>query len=249
LKDFGFDDSQTGFFAENVAIELNKDGDTYTIKSAANEGCLVNLKVKRQSPGFQAGKDGTSYFGTDPENPWGSIFHRFWPRCTVEGTMQTTSKTYNMKGRALYIKAIQGMKPHHAAAKWNFVDFHTPTYSAVLMEFTTPLSYGRTTVSVGGVVKDGELLYAGPATVKHTKSTQDSDVDWPEPRAILIEWKGKSPDGQDFSAVLEGDLPVRTDRVDVLHHIPGFIKTIVGGVSGARPYIYQVCRKGSTPAS
>lgn len=240
LKDFGFDDAQTGFFAENVAIELNKDGDTYTIKSAANEGCLVNLKVKRLSPGFQAGKNGTSFFGTDPANPWGSMYHRFWPRCSVEGTMQTSSKTYNLKGRGTYIKALQGMKPHHAAAKWNFVDFHTPTYTAVLMGYTTPASYGRTEVCVGAIVKDGAILYAGPASAKHTASTQDSEIDWPEPKSILMEWSGTDTDGKDCKITLEGDLPVRTDRVDVLHHIPGFIKTIVGGVSGTRPYIYQV---------
>jgi hypothetical protein len=240
LKDYGFDEAKTGFFAENVAVELSKDGDSYTIKSAANEGCLVNLKVKRNAPGFQIGKNGTSYFGTDPANPWGSLYHRFWLRCTVEGTMQTATKTYNMKGRANFIKALQGMKPHHAAAKWNFVNFNTPTYSAVLMEYTTPASYGRTTVSVGGIAKDGAILYAGPTTAKHTAIAQDSEIDWPEPKAILLEWKGKDTDNEDCTVTLEGNLPPRSDRVDVLHHIPGFIKTIVGGVVGTRPYIYQV---------
>jgi Svf1-like C-terminal lipocalin-like domain/Svf1-like N-terminal lipocalin domain len=240
LQDYGFDERQTGFFAENVALELNQEGDTYTIKSAANEGCLVNLKVKRQAPGFQLGKDGTSYYGTDSANPWGSMHHRFWPRCTVEGTMQTSSKTYNMKGRGLYIKALQGMKPHHAAAKWNFVYFTTPTYTAVLMEFTTPSSYGRTVVSLGGIARDGALLYAGPTTMQHTSSAQDTEIDWPEPKAISAEWKGKDTDGKDCDITLEGDLPTKTDRVDVLSHIPGFIKSIVGGVVGTRPYIYQV---------
>ena len=241
LKDFGFDDPKTGFFAENVAVELNDKGDTYTIKSASNEGNLINLKVKRQSPGFQAGKDGTSYYGTDPKSPWGSMFHRFWPRCAVEGTMQTSSKTYNLKGRGVYIKALQGMKPHHAAAKWNFVYFNTPTYSALLMEFTTPPSYGRTTVSVGGIAKDGALLYAGPTKATHTSSSQDADIDWPEPKAILMQWEGKDTDGKECVIKLQDDLPPRIDRVDVLEHIPGFIKTIMGSVSGARPHIYQVC--------
>jgi hypothetical protein len=248
LSNFGFDEAQTGFFADNVAVELNADGDTITIKSAANEGCLVNLTVKRTAPAVQVGKDGTSRFGTDHANPWGTMFHRFWPRCTVTGTMQTEKKTYDIKGRALYIKALQGMKPHHAAARWNFVYFNTPTYTASLMEFTTPASYGHTTVSIGCVAKDGEIVYAGPASMKHTTTAQDAECNWPEPKAIEAVWSGASPSGKDVKIELSGNLPERTDRVDVLSHIPSFVKSIVGGVVGTRPYIYQVCFLFSRPS-
>lgn len=240
LHNYGFDDAGTGFFANNVAVELNADGDVITIKSAANEGCLVNLTVKRNAPGFQLGKDGTSYYGTDPAKPWGTMFHRFWPRCTVSGSVKTEKKNYDMKGNGLFIKAIQGMKPHHAAAKWNFINFLTPTYTAVLMEFTTPPSYGRTVVSLGGIAKDGELIYAGPTSAKHTKSDLDKQHHWPEPRAIELHWQGTGASGQPVDASLVGDLPQRTDCVDVLSHVPGIVKSIVGGVAGTRPYIYQV---------
>lgn len=240
LHNYGFDDAGTGFLSDNVAVQLSADGDTFTIKSASNEGCLVNLTVKRVAPAFQVGKDGTSYYGTDPAKPWGTMFHRFWPRCDVTGTMKTEKKTYDFKGRGLYIKAIQGMKPHHAAAKWNFISFNTPTYSASVMEFTTPASYGRTTVSLGGIAKDGELIYAGPTTVQHTKSDTDAEISWPEPKAIEVHWNGTGVSGKAVDASLKGDLPQRIDRVDVLSHIPGFVKTIVGGVVGTKPYIYQV---------
>lgn len=241
LHNYGFDDAQTGFFADNVAVELNAEGDTITIKSAANEGCLVNLTVRRDTPGFQVGKDGMTHYGTDPAKPWGSMFHRFWPRCSVTGTMKTEKKTYDLKGRGMLSKALQGMKPHHAAAKWNFIYFNTPTYTAVLMDFTTPPSYARTSVSLGGIAKDGEIVYAGPATVKHTQSQSDPECHWPEPKAIEVHWSGGGSSGIAVHATLKGDLPSRSDRVDVLSHIPGFVKTIVGGVVGTRPYIYQVC--------
>jgi hypothetical protein len=240
LSNFGFDEAQTGFFADSVAVELNTEGDTITIKSASNEANLINITIKRSTPGFQIGKDGTTHFGTDPEKPWGSVFHRFWPRCTVTGKMQTESKTYDMKGKGLLSKALQGMKPHHAAAKWNFVYFNTPTYTALLMEFTTPASYDNTTVSVGGIVKDGEIIYAGSTKAKHSKTSPDEECNWPEPKAIELEWKGNGPTGKPIAASITGDLPERTDRVDVMSHIPGLIKSIVGGVVGTRPYIYQV---------
>jgi hypothetical protein len=102
------------FGADNLTLTLNGAGDAYTIKSAVNEDSLVNLTFARTSPGFVVGKDGTSYFGTDPKNPWGSMFHAFWPRCKVEGTITTKEKTYDLNGRGLFIHALQGMKPHHA---------------------------------------------------------------------------------------------------------------------------------------
>ena len=72
------------------------------------------MVVRRTAPGFQVGKDGKSYFGTDPQNPWGSMRHAFWPRCECEGTIITNDGEIDLKGRALFIMALQGMKPHHA---------------------------------------------------------------------------------------------------------------------------------------
>ncbi|KAJ9409402.1 hypothetical protein DTO045G8_2757 [Paecilomyces variotii] len=235
-----FDESMLSFGADNLALTLNEAGDSYTIKSAVNDDSLVNITFTRTAPGFLVGKDGTSYFGTDHKHPWGSMHHSFWPRCKVEGTITTKEKTYDVTGRGLFIHALQGMKPHHAAAKWNFVNFQTPTYSAVMMEFTTPRSYGSTVVNVGGVVKDGEIICAGATnTAKHIEVSQDTENDWPEPKTARFVWDGKTKDDKPFHAEVEGSLGTRLDRVDVMAEVPGFIKAIAGSVAGTKPYIYQ----------
>lgn len=258
LNNYGFDEGQYCFYADNLALELNEAGTSFTIKSAVNENSIVNITVTRAAPGFQVGKDGTSYFGTDRSRPWGSMRHAFWPRCDVEGTIITNEKKYDMRGRAMFVHALQGMKPHHAgttspgsgashvpdhfaAARWNFINFQTPNYSAVMMEFTTPASYGNTTVNVSALAKDNEIISAGASSsAKHTAAHKDSDNDWPEPKTVAFEWRGKTKDGQPVVADVTGSLGQRLDRVDVLAHIPGFVKTIVGGVVGTKPYIYQV---------
>ena len=228
------------FYADGLSISLNEEGDQYSIKAARNESALVNLAIKRVAPGFQVGENGTSYYGTDPAHPWGEMRHRFWPRCVVNGTIITPEKTYDFKGRGVFIHALQGMKPHHAAARWNFVTFQTPTYSALMMEFTTPPSYASTCVNVGGIAKDGEIIYAGATnTFKHIETKEDQETLWPEPTSAEFRWEGKSKDGH-ISAVLSGPLGDRKDRIDVLSHIPGIIKSLVGGVVGTKPYIYQV---------
>ena len=95
-------------------MTLSEDGTSYTVKSATNNASIVNLTITRTAPGFQVGKDGKSSFGTDPQKPWGSMRHAFWPRCSAEGVIITKDGNIDFKGRALFVHALQGMKPHHA---------------------------------------------------------------------------------------------------------------------------------------
>ncbi|KAJ4301520.1 putative cell survival pathways protein [Kalmusia sp. IMI 367209] len=245
LENYGFDDDQFSFYADGVSIELSDDGSFYTIKSARNENSMVDVKFHRTAPGFMGGKDGTTTYGTDPKAPWGSIRHAFWPRANVEGRIITKDGELDFKGRGMFSMALQGMKPHHAAARWNFVNFQSPTYSAVLMEFTTPASYGSTLVRVGGIATEGKLLLANTnaGDVKHTATKQDSENDWPEPTAASYHWEGKTDDGKEISAHLEGSLGERLDRIDVMAEVPGFVKAIVATAAGTKPYIYQFLPK------
>ena len=262
LDSYGFDEQRLSFYADGCAITLNDSGDTYTVKSATNEASIVNLTITQAAPGFHVGKDGKSYFGTDPKHPWGSMRHAFWPRCNVEGSIITKAEDINFKGRGFFSHALQGMKPHHAgtvsrqklfagysphanrfpAAKWNFVDFQSPTYSAVMMEYTTPPSYGSTVVNIGGIIQDGEIICAGSAnSAEHTEVKDDPENDWPEPSSVKFCWSGTTKDGRSVSAELAGSLGPRLDKVDVMAKVPGFVKSIVGGVAGTKPFIYQVC--------
>ena len=242
LSNHGFDETRTGFHADNVSVTLSDDGTTYTVKSNVNADNICDFVVKRTAPGFMAGENGTTTYGTDPKNPWGSMHHFFWPRGIVTGTMKTKSKIYDLKGRAVFIMALQGMKPHHAAARWNFINFQTPTYSAIMMEYTTPPSYAKTSVNVGCIAKDGEIVYAGcNNTVTHLAATTDPVSSWPEPKALLCKWSSK--DGKTVEAELMGDLGERTDRVDVLAHVPAVIKSLIGGVAGTKPIIFQYASK------
>lgn len=110
-----------------------------------------------------------------------------------------------------------------------------------MMEFTTPPSYGSTVVNVGGIAKDGEIIYAGTTnSATHTEASQDETSNWPEPKSIKWAWEGKTKDGKPVTAEVDGPLGPKLDRIDVMAEVPGFIKTIAGSVAGARPYIFQV---------
>ncbi|RKU46858.1 putative cell survival pathways protein [Coniochaeta pulveracea] len=235
LNNHEFSEDKTAFFADDCAVELSADGTTYTVKSMNDKRAIVNLTIKRTAPGFQAGSTGKTLFGTDLKNPWGTLRHAFWPRCSAEGTITTSEGAIDMKGKAIFIMALQGMKPHHAAATWNFANFQGPNHSAVLMQYTTPPSYGSTTVTVGGIAKDGEIIVAGTdCTATHLTSKNDTDNGWPAPDEVRFTWSG-----QGTEAVIEGSLEERIDRVDVMAEVPGFVKNIVKAAAGTKPYIYQ----------
>lgn len=209
-----------------------------------DERAIVNLKITRTTPGFKAGKTGKTLFGTDLENPWGTMRHAFWPRCAAEGTITTKDGALDFKGRALYAYALQGMKPHHAAARWNFANFQGPNYSALMMEFTTPPSYGCTTVTIGGIVHEGDIVAVGSSNNKVTHKAIKDDVEneWPEPTHIEYIWSATDKDSKPVEAVVDAVLGDRLDKVDVMAEVPGFVKKIVAGAVGTKPYIYQVCR-------
>lgn len=240
LKDVEFSEDKCNFYAQHCAVELSADGEYYTIKSATDDRAKVNLTVRKAAPGFVSGKDGKTLFGTDLSNPWGSMRHGFWPRCTTEGTITTADGPIDFKGKTLFIHALQGMKPHHAAAKWNYINFQGTNVSAILMEYTTPPSYGSTEVNVGGIARDGEIIAGGSSnTITHTRIKKDTENSWPEPEAIKAEWNGTTKDGKPVTALLESELEQRLDKIDVMAEVPGFVKQIVAGAAGTKPYIYQ----------
>jgi hypothetical protein len=84
------------------------------VKCNTDKKHIVELKFTQACPPVVVGKDGTTYFGTDPQNPWGRMIHKFWPRCDVEGQILTPNGPVDFKGRGIHIPALQGMKPQFA---------------------------------------------------------------------------------------------------------------------------------------
>ncbi|KAK9469738.1 oxidative stress survival, Svf1-like protein [Lipomyces arxii] len=247
LSDFEFGNDKLNFEADGVSVELSEDLKSYTFKSSVNDKSLIDVVITQEAPGCKIGKDGQTLYGTDVAKPWGTMRHIFWPRATVSGSVTVNGIALEAAGQAMYVMALQGMKPQHAASRWNFCNFQGPTTSAIMMEFTTPPSYGSTVVNVGVVARGSEIL---AATVEnkavHTKITADRENDWPEPTDIKFEWHGKSPDDtKSLDASIEAPIPNLVERVDVMAEIPQFVKKIVAGVAGTKPYIYQYLNPGA----
>ena len=113
LHNYKISNDKFNFYADNVSFELSEDGNTYHLKSSRSTKNIVDIKLTKTAPGFMVGKNGTSNYGTDPKQPWSTMFHGFWPRCKVEGNFITPSGPVDFAGRGMYSFALQGGKPHH----------------------------------------------------------------------------------------------------------------------------------------
>lgn len=161
---------------------------------------------------------------------------------------------------SMFSMAFQGMKPHHAAKSWNFMYFHSKEHTAVLMEFTTPKSYANTKVSIGVLTSKSDII---SVTVDNDCQHLDSEIDsvgWNVPNGLSINYKGfttevtdeeletqedvEIEDSKKIVASVNGKLTNLVERIDVMNEIPSFIKTIVSGVAGTKPYIYQYANDG-----
>lgn len=246
------------FYAKDLQIQLNEEGNVYHLISNVNEESKVDLKFTRVAPAVKIGANGTTIYGNDVKEPWGVLKHHFWPRNRSEGKITSKNpetgevKEFNIKAHSMFVMALQGMKPHHAAATWNFLNFHSKSTSVVIMEFTTPKSYASTKVSVGFVSNDDGIIASSINNdFNHLKQTQDEQNGWPKPNAIEINIHGIKPDASDEQVKNgEGKLEVKlhsdltlVERVDVMSEIPMFVKNIVSGVAGTKPYIYQFYNK------
>ena len=88
---------------------------------------------------------------------------------------------------------------------------------------------------------DGKLIIAGPTTAaSHTETKEDTENGWPTPTAAKFTLTGTTGDGKTVSAEINGKLGGLADKVDVMAEVPGFVKQIVAGAVGTKPYIYQV---------
>ncbi|QIW99144.1 hypothetical protein AMS68_004662 [Peltaster fructicola] len=241
VSDYQFVNDKYDFTSPKCSHKISEDGKTYTVKSTVNPACTVDLKFTQLAPSFMVGKDGTTYFGEDIKKPTGKMKHTFWPRAHVEGVIITKDGHMDMAGKAMFVHVVQGVKPHFAAARWNFAHFQSPTYSALSMEYITPPSYDNTVVSVGCVATDGKIIIANAnSTATHVRAVTDPDTGLPEPKAVTYAWFGKSDEGKDVTAEIKADFQEqRLDRIDIMDEIPKFLRGVITGAMGARPFIYQ----------
>ncbi|CAB37424.1 ER to Golgi ceramide transport protein, lipocalin superfamily Svf1 [Schizosaccharomyces pombe] len=241
MDQFSFENDKTSFVAKNCSVVL-EDQKRYRIRASINMDSIIDITVHQDAPPFKIGEDGNSTYGTDPSKPWASMKHTFWPRTRVEGSIVARGRVVDVTGPGMFVHALQNGKPHHLASSWEFALLQHKKFTAIMMQFKTPPSYGSTIVNIGGIAMKDKIISATvDNTIEHVETTLDPDTEWHEPTRISYEWDGKDAETYTEDIHLSVDAPLgrRLQRIDVLAEIPSWLKGFVHGVSGTKPFIYQ----------
>jgi len=148
--------------------------ETYLVTANLDKTTQISLKFTKpaSAPGFKLGDGphgGISIFGKDQEDGKrdGIVVHRFHPLVKSSGSLMIDGQVYDATGEAMFVGAIQGMRPDSVASRWNFAFFTSGggnengkfgDVRAVQMELETTDQYGskgpksgRTKVNIGAV--------------------------------------------------------------------------------------------------
>ncbi|CAB4394175.1 oxidative stress survival, Svf1-like protein [Rhizophagus irregularis] len=222
--------------ANNMSIKLNPECNKYAVNLTHKE-LIVSFEFERIDRGFKIG-GGKTYFGQDKSS--GFVEHKFWPKGNVKGNMVVDGRAFDVTGVGLFVHAIQGMRPHLIASRWNFVNFQSDVASLSMCEFETTPNYGSKKINQGSLVVNNKLVGVSVKNMAQFLETSlDPETKYKVPTKIKYTWEGKTLEtDEDFSAFLEIKLDVLMDKIDVLNEVPYFLKKIVQAFV-AKPYVYQ----------
>ncbi|CAG8623761.1 7556_t:CDS:2, partial [Dentiscutata heterogama] len=223
--------------ADNMSIILNPECSKYTVTLKHEQELIVSFEFERVDRGFKIG-GGKTYFGQDKST--GFVEHKFWPKGNVKGNIVVDGKAFDITGVGLFVHAIQGMRPHLIASRWNFVSFHSDIASLAMCEFETTPHYGSIKVNQGGLILNNKLVGVSVNNEAHfMQTTLDKETGYNIPNRIRYTWEGRTLDTEEnFTARIEIKPKVLMDKIDVLNEVPYFLKKIVQAFV-AKPYVYQ----------
>ncbi|KAL7416670.1 oxidative stress survival, Svf1-like protein [Mrakia frigida] len=213
--------------------------EVYTINANLSKEIQISVTLTRpeETPGFKIGEGpngGMSFFGTDEKKREGHIVSRVMPVVLSAGHIILNGKALSADGEAMFVHAVQGMRPNLVARRWNFAFFSSPggpdgkgRVRAVQSEVGTTDEHGvdgkgkgRNKYNFGAVVVDGKLtlvtsqLHAPGETgsskgtvskVTHLDVAKDEFTGYMAPRKVKFEWAGPVEGGAgEASAWIEG---------------------------------------------
>jgi len=236
MSNFKLSPDRRSATADNMSIVLNSECNKYTVTLTHKE-LIVSFEFELIDRGFKIG-EGKTYFGQDKST--GFVEHKFWPKGNVKGNMIVDGREFDVTGVGLFVHAIQGMRPHLIASRWNFVNFQSDVASLSMCEFETTPHYGSKKINQGSLIVNNKLVGVSVKNAAQFMETElDPETNYNIPTKIKYTWEGKTLEtDEDFSAFLEIKLGVPMDKIDVLNEVPYFLKKIVQAFV-AKPYVYQ----------
>lgn len=234
------------YYSKKFTIEFSDDNQLFKLKMK-NKELIIELKTERVTDGIVFGDDGKTVYGHDRNKPSGFVSHVFWPHCKILGTVDFRGEVVELDTHGVFIKALQAMKPYHAAMRWNFLYFQSETYTATIIEFITPESYDHTKINLGFIIENSKIYHVSYNNKLKLNDEYFDEIHLKVPKSISVEFVDNKLDSNkttdNLIAFIEGKTNSNFEKFDLMHEIPSVIKSIFTGISGLKPYIYQFSNK------
>ncbi|CAJ0650206.1 11530_t:CDS:2 [Entrophospora sp. SA101] len=149
----------------------------------------------------------------------GFVEHKFWPKGIVNGTFVVDGRKFDVSGTGLFVHAIQGMRPHLIASKWNFINFQSDISSLSMCEFEATPYYGGVKVNQGSLMLNDKLIGVSIDNKAEFVETElDLDTGYNIPKKINYVWEGRTLEGgEDYTVTIEIMPTILMDKIDVLN--------------------------------
>jgi len=247
-------DDKLSVSCEGLSMEAqNKEATSYSVVLTHSRDITASFTFERIHRGFKAGRpeDGRMLYGHHSvhANDGPTTCHRFYPFGKItSGTMNvhpengSAPMSIDLKNcRAMFIHAsIDGMLPYQLADHFNSMFLQTDDASLLMLQFQTPKKHGSDSVAFGCLSR-GDRLVVIPLenTVVYDEVAVDPDNGYAVPRHIQFRWAGVTLErGKPVSIAMEAKLGKAAQRIDILSHLPYFIRVIIQTLV-TKPFIYQ----------
>lgn len=191
--------------------------------------------------------DGNWYFGVNRRD--GFINMKFIPFGKVSGFLSLDGIKESFDGFGMNLHQFQGIKPYLTASKWNFVYFQEEEtedneaanenlISAFMIQIKTPAAYDGVMYNIGSIFAGGKLIGVSVGNgLEEFGRELDPESGYLIPRVTKYIWTGTTFSNEPFKVLCEAEHKNLADKVNVLDHLPFFLrKAIEAFVS--RPYAY-----------
>jgi len=218
----------------------NPEDNSYHIKIEDKECKDIKgelILASNEGGGVKFGDDGKTAFLED-RSAYSAMFYTI-PRATVTGTLKVKGAEVTVDGYGFVSHFVQNMKPHKAALRWSMMKFHSEEVTLDSDLLLTPRQYNKEKISHGIFVWKNKLT---AVTIENDISYPTTEYDratgYDAPTSCEYRWKGKTLDGDDFTAEINLTPANLIDKIDILGHLPWAIRMIIKAFV-ARPYHYQ----------
>ncbi|PVV03827.1 hypothetical protein BB560_001691 [Smittium megazygosporum] len=216
------DSDKISVTCDRLKIQFNKDITGLTMSYTGKDDLRIELSSKFISEGYKIGETPNKIAG-------GTANHVFYPRVSVQATLEHSGKKVSESGTGIFIRAASsGILPYNIGARWYLSLVDNPDFYFHILQYTTPKKYGAVTISQAALIRDQK-----PAVYFYDNKLKLEDLDkslnktYELPRRVVYTLKGQTEDKKNATLTYNADLSNFIYEIRALAAMNPILKSLI----------------------